>query len=75
MINCLIGTIVDTVRKCFIVINVPQNINCDREFNIKLFNQLMKEENVKIWFSDPNEINKNAIVERFNHTLAMLIQK
>lgn len=53
----------------------PKNINLDNEFNTKEFQDWCKKNNVQAWFSEPNEINKNAIVERFNRTLAGMIQK
>ena len=68
-------TIIDAMRKCFLAMGVPENINMDNEFNTKNINHLMKEENIRVWYSDPYEINKNAIVERFNRTLALLLQR
>jgi len=35
----------------------------------------MAEYDVKITYSDPNELNKNSIIERFNRTLEELINK
>ena len=75
MTNCNIEMIMNAVRSCFLEMGVPQNINCDNEFNTKQFNQLMKEENIRVWYSIPDEINKNSIVKRFNRTLALLIQR
>lgn len=53
----------------------PENINCDNEFNTNKILEYFKEKRMIPHFSDPNEINKNAIVERFNRTIAGLIQK
>lgn len=76
MTNRRMETLIDGVKKCFKVMGkVPKNINCDGEFNKKEFNAFMDEEGIRMWYSDTNEINKNAIVERFNRTLAMLIQR
>lgn len=52
-----------------------ENINCDNEFNKKVFNDWATRNNITFHFSDPEEINKNAIVERFNRTLAMKLQR
>jgi hypothetical protein len=53
----------------------PYRIQCDNEFNTTEFNKLMKEANVRVTYSNPNEINKNSIVERFNKTLEGLLAK
>ena len=47
----------------------PYRIQCDNEFATKAFIDLMSKCDVTLSFSNPNEINKNAIVERFNRTL------
>ena len=54
---------------------MPKSINCDNEFNTKLFNEFAKNNNIKLYFSEPNDLNKNAIVERVNRTIAQLLQK
>ena len=56
-------------------IGYPKNINCDNEFNTREFKVWVKEHNITVWFSEPDEINKNAIVERVNRTIAGLLQK
>lgn len=53
----------------------PKNINLDQEFDTTEFEAWCKKHNVKAWFSETNEINKNAIVERFNRTIAAMIQR
>jgi len=53
----------------------PFRIQSDNEFKTKEFIDLMAKFNVKLSFSDPNEINKNALVERFNRTLRDLLKK
>lgn len=67
--------IIKNVEDIFNEMGKPNNLNCDNEFNKKDFNELMKKYKVKVWYSDPNEINKNAIVERFNRTLTEIIQR
>ena len=68
-------TIIKNVKDIFTEMGSPKNLNCDNEFNKNEFNELMIKLNVKTHYSDPNEINKNAIVERVNRTLAGLLQK
>jgi hypothetical protein len=41
----------------------------------KNIQQYFNDHNIKHHVSDKNEINKNAIVERFNRTLALLLQR
>ena len=53
----------------------PENINCDNEFNTSKIIEYFKDKKIIPHFSEPNEINKNAIVERFNRTITGLIQK
>jgi len=57
------------------ILENPNNINCDNEFNTHEFNELMDYYDVKVWYSDPGEINKNAIVERVNGTIAKMQNK
>ncbi len=54
---------------------MPTSINCDNEFNTKSFKEFAAKNNIKIHFSEPNDLNKNAIVERLNRTIAQLLQK
>ena len=53
----------------------PYRLQSDNEFATKNFIDLMDKSDVKLSFSDPNEINKNSIVERFNKTLRDLLKK
>ena len=53
----------------------PYRIQSDNEFATNAFLDLMDKCNVKLSFSNPHEINKNAIVERFNRTLRDLLKK
>lgn len=74
--NRKMDTIINAVKKCFKTLaKMPENLNCDGEFNKKEFNSFMDKEGIKVWYSEPYEINKNAIVERFNRTLALLLQR
>ena len=67
--------IMKNLEEIFSDMGIPENINCDLEFNTHQFEDYCKKHKITVWFSDPNEINKNAIVERFNRTLANMIQK
>jgi hypothetical protein len=68
-------TIIKNVEDIFKTMGKPTHLNGDNEFNKIKFNQLMAENNITVHYSDPDEINKNAIVERCNRTLAERIQK
>ena len=61
-------------EEIFNEIGYPKNINCDNEFNVKVINDFAKEHNITMHYSQAYEENKNAIVERFNRTLAQLLQ-
>jgi transposase InsO family protein len=53
----------------------PKHINCDNEFATNAFTAFCEKQNIVLHTSEPNEPYKNAIVERFNRTLALRIQK
>jgi len=69
------GTIIAAVKKIFDVMGAPKAINCDNEFDTKEFDALMQQLEIRVYFSDPYEVNKNSVVERFNRTLATLLQR
>lgn len=73
--NREIPTIMTAIEKIFKVMGYPININCDNEFNTETFNKFAQKHDIIVHYCQPDEINKNAIVERFNRTLAMLLQK
>lgn len=68
-------TILSNLKDIFDVMGKPERINCDNEFNTSVFNKFWKENGISVYYSDPNEINKNAIIERFNRTIITLLQK
>jgi hypothetical protein len=68
-------TILNAIKNIFTEMGVPQSINSDNEFNKKMFNSYFIKNNITTYFSQPYEINKQAIVERFNRTICGLIQK
>ena len=47
----------------------------DNQFISKDFVDLMKKHNVNVVYSDPEDVVKNSLVERFNRTLADILQK
>ena len=53
----------------------PKLISCDNEFDNKEFTKYLLENNIGVNYSEPLEIQKNSIVERFNKTLADYIKK
>jgi len=55
----------------------PTILNCDNQFNKKTFIEFLEQNHTNPIFSDAHEVisTKNAIVERFNKTLALMLQK
>jgi hypothetical protein len=53
----------------------PANLNIDMgsEFVYKPFVDYCEKHNIKLWYSNPEQDNKNAIIERFHRTLRNLI--
>ena len=68
-------TIMANVKDIFASMGVPKNLNADNEFNKKEFNAYAKDHKITTFYSQPDEINKNAVVERLNRTIAELLQK
>jgi transposase InsO family protein len=52
-----------------------KNLNCDNQFNVPAFRNCFSKQGTKLWFSQPEQPLKNAIIERFWITLALLIQR
>lgn len=75
MTNRRLETIIKNFKEIIEVMGPPYKIQCDNEFNKKEFINVLEKYNINVSFSDPNEINKNAIVERVNATILMLLQK
>jgi hypothetical protein len=67
--------ILDAIKTAFKKLGIPTNINADNEFNNNIFNKYWEENNIKTYFSQPDQLHKNAIVERMNRTIATMIQK
>lgn len=68
-------TIIENLEDIFDKMGVPKNINSDNEFNTKKINEFLDKLNITKYYSEVGELNKNAIIERFNRTLANLLQK
>ena len=52
----------------------PKNINCDKQFNVPEFRDFFTKKGTNLWFSEPEQPHKNAIIERFWRTLALILQ-
>ena len=68
-------TILDEIKSIFGEMGMPKTINADNEFNKSTLNTYFNQNDIVCYFSQPDEVNKNAIVERFNRTLTGLINK
>ena len=69
------GTIMNKLDEICDEMGYPKNINCDNEFNTHEFRKWCGKYGITAWFSEPDDINKNSIVERVNRTLAGLLKK
>lgn len=67
--------IMSKLKEIFEVMGKPKNINVDGEFNTKEFNKYCSDNEINVYYSEPDQTNKNAIVERFNRSLAELLQR
>ena len=69
-------TILAALKDIFVEMGLPLNINCDQEFvQSSLIKSWLTRRNITLWTSDPGERNKNALVESFHRTLALLLQR
>jgi hypothetical protein len=69
-------TIVKAIDKVFKKMGVPKNVNSDQEFSRPLAVQrYFQDKRVVHHISETDELNKQAIVERFNRTLALLLKR
>lgn len=75
MTNRKMETIIYNFEEILKDMGTPDMIQCDNEFNKGEFIKVLEEHDIKTRFSDPNEINKNPIVERVNGTIAKQLQK
>ena len=63
------------IESIFDNLGYPYRIQCDNEFDTIAFEIFCKRYDIKTHFSEPNEMNKNSIVERFNRTMIGQLQK
>jgi hypothetical protein len=75
MTNREATTILDNIKDIFKVMGKPKLISGDNEFNIKIINNYFSENNIRANYSEPNEVQKNSIIERFNRTLSGYLKK
>lgn len=75
MTNRNLETILENYKDIIKTMGPPFKIEADNEFNKKLFLNELRDNNTRAYFFQTNEPNKNAIVERFNQTLARILQK
>lgn len=68
------NTVASLLRDAFDKYGKPININCDNEFRGAV-KTLCKNEGVNLMYSQPDDANKNPIVERFNRTLRLQLVK
>jgi hypothetical protein len=68
-------TIIKNIDEILNEMGKPKLISCDNEFDTKEFTKYLIENNIGVNYSEPLEIQKNSIVERFNKTLAGYIKK
>jgi hypothetical protein len=75
--NKRIPTYISAMKKVFRKMkHVPKTIQADNEFATEPFMDAMKKEGVEHFFiSQPNDKRHNSIVERFNKTLARMLQQ
>lgn len=75
MTNRKAETILEKFKSIIDTMGKPDKLECDNEFNNRLFTDYLDKEDIQPIFSDPNAKNKNSIVERFNGTLTNQLQK
>lgn len=75
MTNRRMETIIENFEDILKDMGTPDIIQCDNEFNKEEFIKVLSKDKISVRFSHPDELNKNAIVERFNGTLATTLQK
>ena len=67
----------DKIRFMFQQSGFPKNLNVDEgsEFIYSPFESYCNDNDVRLWYSSPEQDNKNSIIERFHRTLRGLILK
>ena len=67
--------IMTNLQNMFDHMGMPSTINCDNEFNTHSFTECARKNNIKLYFSEPTDLDKNDIVERVNRTIAQFLKK
>lgn len=75
MTNRTLPTIINKFEEMIEEMGAPFKLQSDNEFNKSEFIKVLKKYDIKARFSDPDEKNKNPIVERVNATIETLLQK
>jgi len=77
MTNMRMETIMDDLKDIFDneFGGYPENINCDNQFNKKKFIDYFNGKETRLWFSQPDQPHKNAVIERFWRTLALMLER
>ena len=73
--NRTFPNLMKNIKDIFSIMGDPYIIQCDNEFNTKVFNDFCRRNDLVPKYSLPEEKNKNAIVERLNGTIASILQK
>jgi hypothetical protein len=68
-------TILKNLKDIIDVMGLPKKFSCDNEFATKEFENYCDKHDIDVVFSEPNDIQKNSVVERLNRTIASLLQK
>jgi hypothetical protein len=69
------GKLYNALEDIFKEMGYPERLYADNQFNNRRFNKLFEKNNVKTFFSDPTDLIKNSLVERFNGTLSRMIKR
>lgn len=75
MTNKRMETLIEAVKSMYEEMGACEVLEADNEFNKKEFITFAEDEGSKLFFFQPNEERKNAIVERFHYSLSTLIMK
>lgn len=67
--------ILDNIKEMFDIMGIPEKLFVDNEFNNRIFNEYFEKNNITVIYSDPEDLNKNVYIERWNGTLRRLLQR
>ena len=76
--NMRMGTLMEKWKDIFdtdFYGNYPKNINADNQINVPEFTDFFTKKGTNLWLSQPEQPHKNAIIERFWRTIALLLQR